>query len=76
MGSVVQGGGFLADWLRSNGHLTTTQVRKLLNCGAFSCQMLFLLAAAHATTPATVVACLTVAVGFGGFAWAGFRLDA
>ncbi|XP_049792913.1 vesicular glutamate transporter 1-like isoform X3 [Schistocerca nitens] len=75
MGTVVQGGGCLADWLRAGGQLTTTQVRKLLNCGAFSCQTLFLVAAAHATTPATVVACLTGAVGFGGFAWAGFSVN-
>lgn len=75
MGIVVQAGGFLADWLRSQGHLTTTQVRKLCNCGAFVCQTLFLLAAAHSTTPTAVVASLTVAVGFGGFAWAGFSVN-
>jgi len=27
MGIMVQVGGFLADWLRSQGHLTTTQVQ-------------------------------------------------
>ncbi|XP_068081205.1 vesicular glutamate transporter 1 [Anabrus simplex] len=75
MGIVVQIGGFTADWLRSQGHLTTTQVRKLCNCGAFSCQTLFLLAAAHSTTRSAVVANLTVAVGFGGFAWAGFSVN-
>ena len=30
MGIVVQIGGFLADWLRSQGHLTTTQVLQIL----------------------------------------------
>ncbi|GLG97099.1 Putative inorganic phosphate cotransporter [Gryllus bimaculatus] len=88
MGIVVQIGGFVADWLRSNGHLTTTQmlnhntnkkgvfqVRKLCNCGAFSCQTLFLVAAAHSSTPAAAISCLTVAVGFGGFAWAGFSVN-
>lgn len=75
MGITVQVGGFLADWLRTQGHLTTTQVRKLCNCGAFVCQTLFLLAVAHSTTPSAVVASLTVAVGFGGFAWAGFSVN-
>jgi len=28
MGIMVQVGGFLADWLRSQGHLTTTQVQE------------------------------------------------
>jgi hypothetical protein len=28
MGIMVQVGGFLADWLRTQGHLTTTQVQK------------------------------------------------
>ncbi|PSN50732.1 Vesicular glutamate transporter 2 [Blattella germanica] len=50
-------------------------VRKLCNCGAFVCQTLFLLAAAHSTTPTAVIASLTVAVGFGGFAWAGFSVN-
>jgi hypothetical protein len=32
-----------------------------------------LIAVAHSTIPGAVVVCLTAAVGFGGFAWAGFR---
>lgn len=75
MGFVVQIGGVIADWLRTNGHLSTTQVRKLFNCGAFVCQTLFLIAAAHSSTPAAAVAFLTIAVGFGGFAWAGFSVN-
>ncbi|XP_065341535.1 sialin-like isoform X1 [Cloeon dipterum] len=75
MGTVVQIGGQLADYLISNGHLSTTKVRKLCTCGAFIFQTLFLIAAAHATSATAVVACLTVAVGFGGFAWAGFSVN-
>lgn len=74
MGVMVQIGGYFADYLRFREHMTTTQVRKLCNCGAFIFQAIFLLAAAHSTTPTAVVANLTVAVGLGGFAWAGFRL--
>lgn len=75
MGIMVQVGGFLADRMRSEGHVTTTEVRKLCNCCAFGCQTLFLIAAAHSTIPSVVVVCLTVAVGFGGFAWAGFSVN-
>jgi MFS transporter, ACS family, solute carrier family 17 (sodium-dependent inorganic phosphate cotransporter), other len=51
------------------------QVRKICTCGAFCFQTVFLLLAAHATSAVAVVAFLTVAVGFGGFAWAGFSVN-
>ncbi|XP_075232404.1 vesicular glutamate transporter 1-like isoform X2 [Lycorma delicatula] len=75
MGIVVQSSGFLADWLRASGHLSTMQVRKLFTCSGFVSQMIFLLAASHSSSPAAVVATLTVAVGFGGFAWSGFSVN-
>uniref|UniRef100_A0A1B6DA23 Sialin n=1 Tax=Clastoptera arizonana TaxID=38151 RepID=A0A1B6DA23_9HEMI len=75
MGLVVQFSGFLADWFRTSGHLSTMQVRKLFTCTAFICQTIFLLAAANATKPISVIATLTVAVGFGGLAWSGFSVN-
>lgn len=72
MGIVVQLGGFIADWLRANGSLSTVRVRKLFNCGGFILQAVFLLLAAHSSSSGLVVTCLTTAVGFGGFAWSGF----
>lgn len=47
----------------------------MCTCGAFIFQTVFLLLAAHATSAVAVVAFLTVAVGFGGFAWAGFSVN-
>ncbi|RZF40673.1 hypothetical protein LSTR_LSTR012774 [Laodelphax striatellus] len=75
MGIVVQASGFLADWLRTTGILSTMQVRKLFTCCGFIIQAVFLLAAAHLGSPAAVIATLTVAVGFGGFAWSGFSVN-
>ncbi|KAK4008499.1 hypothetical protein OUZ56_013635 [Daphnia magna] len=75
MAIVVQCGGQLADWLRSRWRVETTKVRKIFTCGAFVAQTIFMLATAytHAVTPAII--CLTVAVGFGGFAWSGFSVN-
>ncbi|KAG8251340.1 hypothetical protein J6590_081977 [Homalodisca vitripennis] len=73
MGIVVQSSGFLADWLRSSGHLSTMQVRKMFTCAGFLCQTIFLIAAAHSPNALTTILSLTIAVGFGGFAWSGFR---
>ncbi|XP_054264712.1 sialin-like [Macrosteles quadrilineatus] len=75
MGIVVQCSGFLADWLRSGGHLTTMQVRKMFTCAGFICQTIFLIAAAHSTSALATILSLTIAVGFGGFAWSGFSVN-
>ncbi|KAL1138561.1 hypothetical protein AAG570_008624, partial [Ranatra chinensis] len=75
MGIVVQSSGFMADWLRTSGHLSTMQVRKLFTCCGFVTRALFLLAAAHASTLVSIVASLTVAVGFGGLSYAGFSVN-
>ena len=48
------------------------KVRKLFNCTAFLSQTVFMILAASLTTPAGIIACLSVAVGLGGFAWCGF----
>lgn len=65
--------GQLADRLRSRETLTTTQVRKLFNCGAFVCQSIFMAATAYFMTPIIAISCITAAIGLGGFAWSGFR---
>ncbi|EEB16556.1 sialin, putative [Pediculus humanus corporis] len=75
MGIFVVLGGYLADRLRSRGMLSTSRVRKLFNCTGFVLQTIFLLIAAHSTSPLTLVVCLTAAVGFGGFAWSGFGVN-
>lgn len=45
---IVPFGGMLADHLRKNGIMTTTNVRKLFNCGGFGLEGLFFLFVAHA----------------------------
>jgi len=47
---IVPLGGMLADHLRKNGIMSTTNVRKLFNCGGFGLEGLFFLFVAHATT--------------------------
>lgn len=47
---IVPFGGMLADHLRKNGIMTTTNVRKLFNCGGFGLEGLFFLFVAHSTT--------------------------
>lgn len=72
MAIILQIAGYLADWLQLNGIMTTTQVRKVFNCTAFLAQTTFMLIAAYVLSPTGTTICLTLAVGLGGFAWAGF----
>ena len=42
---------------------------------AFVFQMVFLIISAYMMTPVGAVTCITIAVGVGGFAWAGFPVN-
>ena len=42
---------------------------------AFAFQAIFMIAAGYVSSSAGAVVCLTVAVGIGGFAWAGFSVN-
>jgi ACS family sodium-dependent inorganic phosphate cotransporter-like MFS transporter 6/7/8 len=69
---VVPFGGILADHLRRNNIMTTTQVRKVFNCGGFGMEAIFLLLVAAAKDNKTLaILALTLAVGFSGFAISG-----
>ncbi|KAL2725286.1 vesicular glutamate transporter 22 isoform X3 [Vespula squamosa] len=72
---VVQFSGQLADYLRTKELLTTTQVRKIFNCGAFIFQTIFMTSTAFVSTTVGAVICITIAVGLGGFAWSGFGVN-
>ncbi|XP_041366731.1 vesicular glutamate transporter 3-like [Gigantopelta aegis] len=67
MAIIVPFGGQLADFLRRR-ILTTTVVRKIFNCGGFGMEALFLLGVGFTRDTATSIVCLTLAVGFSGFA--------
>lgn len=73
MAIMLQFSGHFADWFQVKGYLTTTQVRRIFNCGAFLGQTVFMLAVAFVMNKVGSVICLTLAVGTGAFAWAGFR---
>ena len=70
MSCIVPLAGKLADYLRRN-YLSTTTVRKLMNCGGFGLEAVFLLLVAYAKNPRLAIGALTVAVGFSGFAISG-----
>lgn len=75
MALVLQISGHLADYLRSRKICSTTQVRKIFNCGAFICQAIFMAFTAYLITPNTAIVFITIAIGLGGFAWSGFRYE-
>lgn len=76
MGVMLFVSGSLADFIQVKGYLTTVQVRKFFNCGAFICQTIFMILAAYLIHPTGSVACIVIAVGFGAFAWSGFSVNA
>ncbi|XP_022672843.1 vesicular glutamate transporter 1-like [Varroa destructor] len=75
MATVVPFGGQLADRLRKRQILTTTQVRKLFNCGGFGMEALFLLFVAFTRSTTFAIIALILAVGFSGFAISGFNVN-
>ncbi|XP_061629079.1 vesicular glutamate transporter 3 [Phyllopteryx taeniolatus] len=72
---VVPVGGQLADFLRSNKIMTTTNVRKLMNCGGFGMEATLLLVVGFSHTRAVAISFLVLAVGFSGFAISGFNVN-
>jgi len=74
MSCIVPFAGKLADYLRTN-YLTTTVVRKIMNCGGFGMEAVFLLLVAYAKNPRLAIGALTIAVGFSGFAISGFNVN-
>lgn len=47
---IVPFGGMLADHIRKSGLMSTTNVRKVFNCGGFGLEGLFFLIVASSTT--------------------------
>ncbi|XP_060556803.1 vesicular glutamate transporter 1-like isoform X2 [Ruditapes philippinarum] len=75
MAIIVPIGGFIADYLRRRGILSTTVVRKIFNCGGFGMEAVFLLGVGFTRNTTTAIVCLTLAVGFSGFAISGFNVN-
>ncbi|NWY68456.1 VGLU3 protein, partial [Erithacus rubecula] len=72
---IVPIGGQLADFLRSRKILTTTTVRKVMNCGGFGMEATLLLVVGYSHTKSVAISFLVLAVGFSGFAISGFNVN-
>ncbi len=72
---IVPFGGQLADYLRRKQIMSTTNVRKLFNCGGFGGEAIFLLVVGYAETKAVAITALVIAVGMSGFAISGFNVN-
>ncbi|XP_058231855.1 vesicular glutamate transporter 1 [Hemibagrus wyckioides] len=72
---VVPIGGQMADYLRSNHIMSTTNVRKLMNCGGFGLEATFLLVVGFSHSKGVAISFLVLAVGFSGFAISGFNVN-
>ena len=71
MATIVPIGGMLADYIRKNGIMSTTNVRKVFNCGGFGMEGLFFIVVAYSNTPVAANIALTLGVAFSGFAISG-----
>lgn len=75
---IVPCGGMLADYLRKSGLMTTTNVRKLFNCGGFGMEAIFFLVVANCAADksgGTATLALTIGVACSGFAISGFNVN-
>ncbi|XP_062402459.1 vesicular glutamate transporter 3 [Sardina pilchardus] len=72
---VVPIGGQLADFLRTHKILSTTAVRKIMNCGGFGMEATLLLVVGFSHTRGVAISFLVLAVGFSGFAISGFNVN-
>ncbi|XP_063783904.1 vesicular glutamate transporter 3 [Pseudophryne corroboree] len=72
---IVPIGGQLADFLRSRQILSTTTVRKIMNCGGFGMEATLLLVVGYSHTKGIAISFLVLAVGFSGFAISGFNVN-
>lgn len=70
---IVPSGGLLADHVRKKGILSTTNVRKIFNCGGFGMEALFFLVVAYAQSATSATIGLTFGVAFSGFAISGTK---
>ncbi|XP_062550218.1 vesicular glutamate transporter 2-like [Armigeres subalbatus] len=67
--------GYFADWFQIKGILTTTQVRRNFNCGAFVVQSVCLIIAAAVFTPVVSIIFITLAISASAFAWSGYAVN-
>uniref|UniRef100_A0A336MQF0 CSON005040 protein n=1 Tax=Culicoides sonorensis TaxID=179676 RepID=A0A336MQF0_CULSO len=64
--------GYLADTLIRLNVLSTTNVRRIFNCGGFIAQTVFMMTAGYLTNAIGIITCLVFGVGLGAFALSGY----
>ncbi|XP_018418519.1 PREDICTED: vesicular glutamate transporter 2 [Nanorana parkeri] len=72
---IVPIGGQIADYLRTKNILSTTTVRKIMNCGGFGMEATLLLVVGYSHSKGVAISFLVLAVGFSGFAISGFNVN-
>ncbi|XP_015249248.1 PREDICTED: vesicular glutamate transporter 2 [Cyprinodon variegatus] len=72
---IVPLGGQLADYLRTHNIMSTTNVRKIMNCGGFGMEATLLLVVGYSHSKGVAISFLVMAVGFSGFAISGFNVN-
>uniref|UniRef100_A0A671UW01 Solute carrier family 17 member 6 n=1 Tax=Sparus aurata TaxID=8175 RepID=A0A671UW01_SPAAU len=72
---IVPLGGQLADYLRMHNIMSTTMVRKIMNCGGFGMEATLLLVVGYSHSKGVAISFLVLAVGFSGFAISGFNVN-
>uniref|UniRef100_A0A4W4E4S7 Major facilitator superfamily (MFS) profile domain-containing protein n=1 Tax=Electrophorus electricus TaxID=8005 RepID=A0A4W4E4S7_ELEEL len=72
---IVPIGGQIADFLRSKNLMSTTNVRKIMNCGGFGMEATLLLIVGYSHSKGMAISFLVLAVGFSGFAISGFNVN-
>ncbi|MBN3300539.1 VGLU1 protein, partial [Amia calva] len=72
---IVPIGGQVADYLRTRSIMSTTNVRKMMNCGGFGMEATLLLVVGFSHTKGVAISFLVLAVGFSGFAISGFNVN-
>ncbi|KAJ1182074.1 hypothetical protein NDU88_007269 [Pleurodeles waltl] len=72
---IVPIGGQIADFLRRRNILSTTTVRKMMNCGGFGMEATLLLVVGYSHSRGVAISFLVLAVGFSGFAISGFNVN-
>ncbi|XP_069479595.1 vesicular glutamate transporter 2 [Ambystoma mexicanum] len=72
---IVPIGGQIADFLRRKEILSTTTVRKIMNCGGFGMEATLLLVVGYSHSRGVAISFLVLAVGFSGFAISGFNVN-
>ncbi|CAI5790703.1 vesicular glutamate transporter 1 [Podarcis lilfordi] len=72
---IVPIGGQIADYLRTRRIMSTTNVRKMMNCGGFGMEATLLLVVGYSHSKGVAISFLVLAVGFSGFAISGFNVN-